>query len=172
MKISRRGFFKLAGKATVAVAAAGAAIKAGAAPAPEVITPTIELTAEPVEFEPVVMHHVVADIHTNDLMMTAFAMQGEVDYVSQSVLPSGSITEQRDPLPASTCRTFEIDAYVDTPDCIVARLQHGTKYTLFVDHENAPMNTRGKYTVIVDSVFTSSTPEMPMVTQVHFIEVH
>lgn len=147
MKISRRGFLKFAGKATVAAATAGAAVKAGTA---ETIPGTVEEFAGPVhgaDFEPMVIHHkaeshVVTNnvIRTSELAMIAFQKSSRGDFP----FPGG-----REPEFVTT--EFDIDIYFDPADRSTMGIYAGDPIKLIVDHKEAP-HAHGEYNVVITDI--------------------
>lgn len=171
MKTSRRDFLKLAGKATVAAATAGATVKAGAE------VPALEPTEVPdgyVAYKGVVVSSVVDDvspstvvtngeIRTSDLAMTHFSKSMVADV-------GVDVFGERMPTPIKGNAEFNIDAYIE--DNSVWGIYNGTPLILIVDHKGAPQDVRGEYKVVATDVDISSGVGMDATVSMQFKEVH
>lgn len=156
MKTTRRGFLKFAGKAGVAAATAGAAVKAGAAekrPPPikpldvdRVLHPAREISGE--------LHrgtHIPDGdpkvIHTSELALVSFAMHGVAD------IGLGALADSPPLNPIVRSHDFALDVYYGSnEDVALWAVYAGDPITLIVDHKEAPPNARGEYSVIATDV--------------------
>ena len=165
MKTSRRDFLKLAGKATVAAATAGAAVKAGAEPVAneaDVSRPVyVSSVVDDVQPSTVVTNDT---IRTSELALLHFSKSMEADITLNEDLTGGRI---RNPFTRNI--SFQIEAYLEAGQ--VWGVYNGSPMTLIVDHVDAPEDTRGEYNVVVTDVDMVAVSAQPAIVTLLMKEV-